>query len=58
MQEDTKDMLKGILELLLNIEEFEAKGEIDFSYELPGSCRFRINAYHQQGQVSIAATND
>lgn len=51
--EDTKDMLKGILELD-KIEAFEANGEIDFSYELPGLCRFRINAYHQQGQVSIA----
>ena len=52
-QEDTKEMLKGIVEFD-KLEEFEANGEIDFSYELPGLCRFRINAYHQQGQVSIA----
>lgn len=51
---DTADMIKEVLEPS-KIEEFEEKGEIDFSYELPGLCRFRINAYHQQGQVSIAA---
>lgn len=52
-QEDTSEMLKEIVEFD-KLEEFEANGEIDFSYELPGLCRFRINAYHQQGQVSIA----
>ena len=52
-QEDTEGMLREIVEFD-KLEEFEAKGEIDFSYELPGLCRFRINAYHQQGQVSIA----
>jgi len=52
-QEDTEEMLKEIVDFN-KLEEFEEKGEIDFSYELPGLCRFRINAYHQQGQVSIA----
>lgn len=51
---DTKDML---LEIIPDSQQqvFDEKGEIDFSYELPGRCRFRINAYQQQGNVSIAA---
>ena len=51
---DTRAMLEEILPAL-KIEEFEAKGEFDFSYELPDLCRFRINAYHQQTHVAIAA---
>lgn len=51
---DTKEMLKELLPAS-KIQEFEEKGELDFSYEIPEQCRFRINAYHQQKQVSIAA---
>ncbi|WP_419958655.1 type IV pilus twitching motility protein PilT [Psychrobacillus psychrotolerans] len=53
-ESDTKDML---FEIIPDAQQqvFEEKGEIDFSYELMGRCRFRINAYHQQGHVSIAA---
>ncbi|WP_419959137.1 type IV pilus twitching motility protein PilT [Psychrobacillus sp. BM2] len=53
-ESDTKDIL---LEIIPDSQQqvFDEKGEIDFSYELPGRCRFRINAYHQQGNVSIAA---
>lgn len=35
-------------------EIFKDKGEIDFSYRLPGISRFRVNAYHQRGSVGIA----
>ena len=35
--------------------DFESIGEADFNYALEGLCRFRVNAYHQRGQVSIAA---
>ena len=53
-ESDTKDML---FEIIPDAQQrvFEEKGEIDFSYELLGRCRFRINAYQQQGNVSIAA---
>ena len=37
-----------------HLAEFEAEGEVDFSYELPGVSRFRVNAYRQRGAVSIA----
>ena len=30
-------------------------GEVDFSHEIPGVARFRINAFHQRGGVSIVA---
>lgn len=35
-------------------EHFKAKGELDFSYGIPGISRFRVNAYHQRGCVSLA----
>jgi twitching motility protein PilT len=37
-----------------HLTEFEASGEVDFSYELPGVSRFRVNAFRQRGSVSIA----
>ncbi|MGZ5331272.1 MAG: type IV pilus twitching motility protein PilT [Solirubrobacterales bacterium] len=37
-----------------HLTEFEASGEVDFSYELPGVSRFRVNAFRQRGEVSIA----
>ena len=33
---------------------FKEKGELDFSYGLPGLSRFRVNAYHQRKSVSLA----
>ena len=35
-------------------EEFQSKGELDFSYSVPGFSRFRVNAYLQRGAVSLA----
>lgn len=35
-------------------QEFDKKGEIDFSYSLPGHSRFRVNAFKQRGSVSLA----
>src|SRR4029450_2799979 len=37
-----------------HLTEFEESGEVDFSYELPGVSRFRVNAFMQRGAVSIA----
>jgi twitching motility protein PilT len=34
-------------------EEFSEDGEADFSYELKGVSRFRVNAFRQRGAVSI-----
>src|SRR5215218_8655933 len=49
--EDTAAALRHILEVL---EEFEQVGEADFSYEIQGLSRFRVNAFRQRGHVSIA----
>jgi twitching motility protein PilT len=37
-----------------HLTEFEEEGEVDFSYELVGVSRFRVNAFRQRGSVSIA----
>jgi twitching motility protein PilT len=29
-------------------EEFQATGDVDFSYEVPGLARYRVNLFHQQ----------
>ena len=36
-------------------EDFKVKGEADFNYSLQDVCRFRVNAFHQRGEISIAA---
>jgi twitching motility protein PilT len=33
---------------------FKEKGELDYSYGIPGVSRFRVNAYHQRKSVSLA----
>ncbi|MFS0775789.1 type IV pilus twitching motility protein PilT [Neobacillus sp. 3P2-tot-E-2] len=35
-------------------ELFKEKGELDYSYGVPGLSRFRVNAYHQRKSVSLA----
>ncbi|AZU63508.1 type IV pilus twitching motility protein PilT [Neobacillus mesonae] len=35
-------------------EQFKEKGELDFSYGVPGVSRFRVNAFHQRKSVSLA----
>ncbi len=52
-----KNDTKGIVKELLTTEmqqELNGNGELDFSYSLVNLCRFRINAYHQQGNLAIA----
>ncbi len=33
--------------------EFEKDHEVDFSHAVPGLARFRVNAFHQRGTVSV-----
>jgi twitching motility protein PilT len=35
-------------------QQFQSQLELDFSFELPGRARFRINASRQQGELSLA----
>jgi twitching motility protein PilT len=51
--EDTESLLKEILPKRM-ATEFEDEGEVDFSYEVSGLGRFRVNAFRQRGSVSIA----
>lgn len=49
--------LQEIIQVLMNegqLKEFEEKGELDFSYSIPGLTRFRVNAYRQRGAISVA----
>ncbi|CAM3941191.1 type IV pilus twitching motility protein PilT [Mesobacillus thioparans] len=54
LPEDTEGMAKAIIPQKL-WDQFKSKGELDFSYGIPGISRFRVNAYHQRGCVSLAA---
>ncbi|MFY9495603.1 MAG: type IV pilus twitching motility protein PilT [Halanaerobiales bacterium] len=49
--------LQEIIQVLMNegqLKEFEEKGELDFSFSIPGLTRFRVNAYRQRGAISVA----
>jgi len=52
--EDTDRALEHILTDGELLQEFATVGEADFSYEIPGLSRFRVNAFRQRGHVSIA----
>ena len=34
-------------------ERFEARGDLDCSYSLPGTARFRVNVMRQRGSISL-----
>ena len=50
---DTEEVLEEIIPKKL-AGEFEEEGEADFSYEVSGLGRFRVNAFRQRGAVSVA----
>ncbi len=52
--EDTDAALEHILTDSALLAEFADVGEADFSYEVHGLSRFRVNAFRQRGNVSIA----
>jgi twitching motility protein PilT len=51
--EDTEAMAKAIIPAEL-WQQFQEKGELDFSYGIPGVSRFRINVYKQRSCISLA----
>ncbi len=51
--EDTEGALGVLIADERTHEEFANDGEADFSYELKGVSRFRVNAFRQRGAVSI-----
>lgn len=54
----TSQQVAAMVETILPMgkqQEFAAKGETDFNYSLGEVCRFRVNAYHQRNEMTIAA---
>jgi twitching motility protein PilT len=52
--EDTEHALKQLLEDDGKLDEFEREHEVDFSFEIEGVARYRINAFQQRGVISMA----
>jgi twitching motility protein PilT len=52
--EDTERALHDLLHDPLKLHEFSEEHEVDFSFEIVGLARFRINAYRQRGVISLA----
>jgi twitching motility protein PilT len=52
--EDTDGALKQLLTDEAKLKEFADEHECDFSYEIPGVARYRINAFQQRGTTSMA----
>src|SRR3982750_2987356 len=50
--EDTERVLRENLHDPTKLAEFENENEVDFSYQLEGLARFRVNAFRQRGHVS------
>ncbi len=53
LPDDTKEIVKSLMSDT-QFKEYEEKGELDFSYSVPGSQRFRVNAYHQRNTCCVA----
>jgi twitching motility protein PilT len=52
--EDVERALKDVLTDETKLGEFEREHEVDFSFEIPGVARYRINAFQQRGLISMA----
>jgi twitching motility protein PilT len=51
--QDTARVLDGILPTEEHRAEFAREHEVDFAYAIAGFGRFRVNAFHQRGTVSL-----
>jgi twitching motility protein PilT len=52
--EDTEGALRTLLSDEIKLGEFAQEHEVDFSYEIQGVARYRINAFQQRGVISLA----
>jgi len=52
--QDTENALRELLEDKTKLDEFHADHEVDFSYEIAGVARYRVNAFQQRGVISLA----
>ncbi len=53
-EQDTEAALKALLSDEAKLAEFEHEHEVDFSFELQGVARYRVNAFRQRGLISLA----
>jgi twitching motility protein PilT len=51
--DDTERVLRSVLASQEKLDEFAREQEVDFSYSVPGLARFRVNAFHQRGVISL-----
>jgi twitching motility protein PilT len=51
---DTEGALRTLLSDEVKLAEFGQEHEVDFSYEIEGVARYRINAFQQRGVISMA----
>jgi twitching motility protein PilT len=52
-REDTEGALRGLLSDESKLQEFAQEHEVDFSFEIEGVARYRINAFRQRGAISM-----
>ncbi len=50
---DTEQALRALLPDEHKLEEFDQDHEVDFSYEIEGVARYRVNAFMQRGTISL-----
>jgi twitching motility protein PilT len=51
--EDTENVVHALLHDQAKLKEFGEEHEVDFSFEIPEVARFRVNAFHQRGLISL-----
>ena len=51
--DDTAGAVNAMLTDPARLQEFADDKEVDFSYAIEGVARFRVNAFHQRGHVSL-----
>jgi twitching motility protein PilT len=51
---DTEGALRTLLSDEVKLAEFGQEHEVDFSFEIEGVARYRINAFQQRGVISMA----
>jgi twitching motility protein PilT len=50
---ETRELAESIMEPRI-LDVFNDRHEVDFAYSLPGTGRFRVNAYYQRSSVALA----
>jgi twitching motility protein PilT len=52
-REDTEHALHELLHDPVKLQEFSEEHEVDFSFEIEGIARYRVNAFRQRGAISL-----